>query len=256
MREKGIIITGIEIQESGSDILIQFEQVLYLLGKMELMGLLVSLKFLAQIGGFHFKTQKQLAKLIGLSEPTFIRKRRELEKLGLIEIRDENGKRIIDLKFLSRLKFFKSSSNYQELLKYMDKSAKSLSRADEKEGQLDLTHSIYNILSHKTNNKGIIKGIIKRYPKEHYNIVLNAFKKYKGVGLFGPEIPQHLRAIKTMFKAGRKPKQIVSFMKWLNKYENEIPWVGNWTIWTVQKKIHEFLAGKLKVSDEPETKPL
>jgi hypothetical protein len=226
------------------------------LGKLDLIGLLVSLKLLARIGGFEFKKQKEMAKLIGLSEPTFIKKRRELEELKLLEIHDEGNKRTMHLKFLSRLKFFKLPKGLPQQLDYLDKSAKSLSLVSEETGQLPLKSNIYNINS---TEKDIIdnKVSITKFSKEDYTIVLNAYEKYKGVGLFGPEIKQHLRAIKMMFLASRKPNEIVKFMEWLHNNENnpETSWVRNWTIWTVQKKIPEFLAGKLKGEVE-ESEPL
>ena len=54
---------------------------------------------------------------------------------------------------------------------------------------------------------------------------------------------------------GENIYEIMDFMQWLHDNENneEAPWVRTWTIWTVQKKIPEFLAGKLKtksVEDE------
>ena len=52
-----------------------------------------------------------------------------------------------------------------------------------------------------------------------------------------------------MFKSNRKPKDIIAFMKWLNENESneETAWVKTWTIWTVQKKMAEFLGGKLDI---------
>ena len=52
-----------------------------------------------------------------------------------------------------------------------------------------------------------------------------------------------------MFQADHKPKEIIDFMKWLhdNEKNEETAWVKTWTIWTVQKKIAEFVGGKLAV---------
>jgi hypothetical protein len=99
------------------------------------------------------------------------------------------------------------------------------------------------------------KNIQKREKKEKesfgkikYNRVLEAYHKYKGVSLKGPEQNQVFKAAKEMFLAERTLEQIEAFMRWLKENEEnpETPWVKNWTIWTVQKKLPEFLAGKLK----------
>jgi cellobiose-specific phosphotransferase system component IIB len=124
-------------------------------------------------------------------------------------------------------------------------------------GQQPIFDNIYNNTS-KTNNTNNInnnitntdKPIKQSFPNEDYNLVLDAFRKYKGVGLVGPEVLYHKRAIKLMFEAKHTPKEIIDFMKWLkeNEKNEEQPWVKMWTIWTVQKKIPEFLGGKLKIS--------
>jgi len=261
--EKNIIVQSVTDPLAAKDIFFQFEKGLFLLGKPDLIGFLMSLLLLNQIGYINFRTQKQLATLMGFSEPTFIKKRKELEKMGLIEIKDVGNRRVIDLRILSRLKFFKLPKEYIKQLDYIDRAIKSLTILEEKQGQLLLTHSIYNNNINNTNNNinnnninntnsinsNTNKPIYTRYPAEDYTMVLNAYKKYKGVGLIGPEVDQHRRAIKTMFRANRKPKEIVDFMEWLSKHENDekTPWVRTWTIWTVQKKIHEFVSGKLKV---------
>lgn len=247
---QSVIIEGVTFDRTQSDLLLQFEKSLILLGKSDLIGLLFSLFFLEQIGYVNFKTQKQLAKKVGLSEPTFINKRNELERLKIITIIESGGRRTIHLNFLSRLKFFKLPIDPTKQDEYLDNMAKSVTLIGPEEGQLPLTHSIYNNNTHNTNNtKSTNTNDNTRYPKEDYNIVLTAFKKYKGVGLFGPEVGQCLRAIKTMFRAGRRPKEIIEFMKWLhdNETNEETSWVKTWTIWTVQKKLPEFVAGKLKV---------
>jgi len=107
--------------------------------------------------------------------------------------------------------------------------------------------------------KDIPKGIsrkAKSFPRETYNLILEAYQKYKGIKLNGTEflIPQ--RAIKLMLRDERKPEEIINFMKWLNENESTIPWVRMWTIWTVRKKIAEFLAGKLKAPDWDDSTPL
>lgn len=83
---------------------------------------------------------------------------------------------------------------------------------------------------------------------EEYSTVLNAYMKYKGIELRGEEIKDTGFVIKKMFDSQRTSQQIIEFMKWLKEHENceEYPWVRFWTITTVQKKLPEFIAGKLK----------
>jgi hypothetical protein len=186
-----------------------------------------------------------------LSEPTFISKRKQLEAMGLIKIIINSNKMVMDLKFLSRLKFFKLPLDASKQSDYIDNAVKTLVPMDEKEDLLKENDNIYNIYNtNNINNKDnniLVKG--KTFPKQDYDIVITAYKKYKGVGLVGPEVAYHLKAIKLMFQADRKVKEIVDFMKWLhdNEKNEETTWVKTWTIWTVQKKLPEFVAGKLNV---------
>lgn len=248
-KEINAVIKRIVIEEITFDLITQFETVLVLSHRPDLIGFCVLLKFYNQINLLTSLNQKQLAILMGLTEPTFIKRRKELEVIGLLEVKVEGNHRIYRLKFFKNLKFFKCPKSFGQTLDYLDKSRKSLTISSEETQQLTLNPIIYNnILSLKSKNKYINNKNIKRYPKEYYTIVLRAFSKYKGVKLSGPEIPQHLRPIKMMFKANHKPKEIVDFMKWLHDHEDDerTSWARLWTIWTVQKKIPEFLAGKLK----------
>ena len=154
--------------------------------------------------------------------------------------------------FLSRLKFFKLPQDPIKQRNYLIRIRKTIIPISGKTGQMTLSRSIYiynNKYNNNINNIYTKKNKKVKFPKENYTLVLQAFKKYKGVALYGPEIAQHLRAIKTMFKSNRKPKEAIDFMRWLSAHEQDsnTPWVKNWTIWTVQKKLAEFLAGKLKV---------
>lgn len=273
--EKKIIVQEVIIRNENQDLLLQFEQSLVLLGNPELFGFLSSLILLNQIGYIHFKTQKQLAEKIGFSEPTFISKRKKLEELGLIEIVDKGRRRIVNLKNLSRLKNFKLPTNLDEQSKYIDNSRhfiiESAKNEASKDPKSDLSDNIYiyntnksNIINNNNNNINnninnntesinnnnvIAKEKKETFLREDYNLILEAYKKYKGVELMGPEIAYHMRAIKMMFQAMHKVQEIINFMKWLHDNQNneETSWVRTWTIWTVQKKINEFVAGKLKV---------
>ena len=79
--------------------------------------------------------------------------------------------------------------------------------------------------------------------------VAQAYQKIKGINPQGKEWFPILQSIKTMFMSGRRPEEIISFMKWLNESEEE--WTRNWTINTVRLKLPEFLAGKLQKEKEP-----
>ena len=261
MVETKILIESVEDETKNKDITIQFEKVLTLLGQPELLGLMISLVFLDQIGFIQFKTQKRLAQVLGFSEPTFIRKRKILEQIGLLEVKEmpNSNRKRINLKFLSRIKNFKLPDIPEKQVKYLLSCLDSLYSRETKEGQLRIeglknfkSSSIYKyILSTVINNNTSNNAKKVTFPKADYDRVIKAFQRYKGVGLVGPEIPQHLRAVKTMFKAGRKPKEIIAFMKWLHDHEDDerTPWVKTWTIWTVQKKMAEFVAGKLKLKN-------
>ncbi len=86
------------------------------------------------------------------------------------------------------------------------------------------------------------------FPQAWYNLVLNAYVKNKGVTLSKNEFMIPMKAAKTMFEAGRKPKEIIAFMEWIKAHENEeeYRWLKMWTMYTVAKKLPEFLAGKFE----------
>lgn len=262
MGEKSVLIQQMKDEAHGRDLSIQFEILIALLGQPELLGLLVSLLFLNQIGFIKYKTQKQIAKLLGFSEPTFIKKRRALEEIGLIEIDAYSAGSVLNLKFLSRLKNFKLPSEPDKQVEYLVRTLDAVYSQDKEDGQLSLSglknfksSSIYiyivSKLLNNTSNINIKSTSNTKYPKQDYILVLEEYQMCKGVGLQGTERMQALRAIKTMFKSNRKPKDIVAFMRWLKEHSNdpEHRWVRLWTIWTVQKKLPEFLAGALDAPD-------
>lgn len=275
INEKKLLIR-VETEKGGSPIIIPIEVGFILWGRVDLIGLYVSLVFLSEITSDYI-TQPRLAKIIGFSYPIYLKKRKELEQKGLLQVKIENhnftriilaSKRLWGLKESLRgsLTFLKTPPtlwNDKEFLNYIDNAGKTLTKAliegSKEVGQLELVDNIYINSSSKNNitdNSKINKIVNKviTYPKEDYNLVIDAFKKYKGVGLMGPEITYHLRAIKLMFQAEHKPKEIIDFMKWLhdNEKNEETSWVKTWTIWTVQKKLPEFVGGKLKVGNSIE----
>lgn len=112
--------------------------------------------------------------------------------------------------------------------------------------QADLKSATNNNLSSFITSKLLIND---EYTVEEYISVLKAYMYYKEIELRGKETYSVLYTIKDMFEAKRKKEQIINFMKWLKQNEDDehYLWVRSWTIGTVQKKLPEFLAGKLEI---------
>lgn len=93
---------------------------------------------------------------------------------------------------------------------------------------------------------------VQRFPKILYNQVLNAYIKYSGVPRKGNELSWAYKATRNMFLAGRKPKEIIEFMKWISEHcdESEFKWLKHWTMETVRKKLPDYLAGRLQGEEE------
>lgn len=81
---------------------------------------------------------------------------------------------------------------------------------------------------------------LKKFPKEDYLKVERVYIKLKRIHLQGDEWLPVLKEIKTMFKSGRTPDEIIKCMKWMSQDEF---YKNKWTIATVRKKIPEFLGG-------------
>ena len=265
MSDKKLVIKEIVEKKQGAPLVVPNEVLLLLLDKPNLLSLLLGLSFLSQLNVPVFVTQPQLSKLLGLSYLTFLKRRKKLEELGLLTTDVVSGNFTkIELKtdltfglinFIRGHKDFIRPKNFSELVKYIDKSRKYIVEGLAKKGQMALTDAIYNIKSSSPPSSNTTP--IKRYPRVNYTRVIEAYNKYKGISLKGPEVAQGMRAIKTMFKADRTPEQIIGLMKWFSDHEDDEDksWIRSWTIWTVQKKLPEFVAGKLKerkVGDELE----
>lgn len=93
-----------------------------------------------------------------------------------------------------------------------------------------------------------MKEVFKRrrrvFPKAHYNLILREYQRLKGIKLGGYEAKPILQAVKSMFLDNRTVEQIIHCMRWFAKSKQE--WTKYWTIHTIQKKLPEFLAGKLE----------
>lgn len=263
-------------------LLIPIETIVIMWLDKDLARIYLCYMFLGKIETEFMLSQKKTAELMGLNFATYLKRRRELVDKGLIEVTNENSSFVkirLDIEKLWEVLKINTTGiknytplfhfkTFEELLNYTKNTGKSITEELKKQkinvGQTALLDNIYIYNTPNKNDKNNYRIPINNnitnnnintkvtYPKEDYEMVINAFKKYKGVGLMGPEVSYHMRAIKMMFQAERTPKQIIDFMKWMhdNERNEETPWVKTWTIWTVQKKIAEFVGGKLKVADE------
>jgi len=193
--------------------------------------------------GYCFASNEWLGKQLGLTKGTTSNLVSSLVDKGLLE---REVKRDKDNKIIERRLFPLSINQHRGINSIMDRGINATIEGSNREKKEK---------KEKKENT-IAKRKIEKFPKVDYVLVLNAYQKYKGVKLSGPEFLVPMRAIKTMFKAKRKPEEIISFMRWLNENEEVIPWVRTWTIWTVQKKIAEFSAGKLEVIKKDDSTPL
>ncbi len=87
------------------------------------------------------------------------------------------------------------------------------------------------------------------YNTNDYVTVITSYMQHKGIELKGNEIKNTFFVVKKIFESERTTQQIIQFMQWLKKHEGyeEYPWINSWTINTVQRKLPEFLANKLKI---------
>lgn len=116
---------------------------------------------------------------------------------------------------------------------------------------LDKWNSLIDFMQQRNKSKEIAskESVEAKYPNEDYIIVLNNYKKYRGVGVPVNYIAGYKKIIKKMFIAGYKPKDIVDCMQFFEKYKkiegNE--WMNSWHLGTLEKKIPMFMAKQLYV---------
>lgn len=191
-----------------------------------------------------------LAKRAGISAPTISRTIKKLLKRGWIEfIGTRPGKtrpvreyRIVDI-------WKENIQSYEKIVSQGNNLSEDSKTTETKiVSPVSLKKNQYK----RRNNTRKAKS----FPRENYNLILDAYQHYKGIKLSGPEFLSPQKAIKTMFEADRKPNEIIAFMKWTSENLNTVPWMRNWTLWTIQKKIAEFSAGKLKAPDWDDSTPL
>lgn len=93
--------------------------------------------------------------------------------------------------------------------------------------------------------------------KKSYVLVISEYMKYKGIKLIGYEVKDVFFIVKQMFESQRTPADIIRCMQWFKNHEDseEFLWIKSWTIRTVQRKLPEFIAGKLNAPTTEELYP-
>lgn len=242
----------IELSEEGELEFVTFriELLLYLIDKPRLLTMAVGLYTLLHMG-YTFKKQRELAQRLGLGWNTYLEYRDELGNIGVIALTQEGRKQKIQFKKLTSVGPIKLPEKNQDT--FLDKKKSEIRPVTKTDiatqQQLKIEAEIVERAKELVKKKEVKKKKEEtRFANEDYELVLNAYRKYKGVGLQGPEIQRAKRAIKQMFLAQRSIKQIVDCMKFFhdNQSNEEMRWVQSWTVETVMKKMPEFVAGKLK----------
>ena len=213
-----------------NDLTIQFETVLRLSDNPALLGFYTSLILLHQLQVVNLVNQDVLVDILGITKPTFTKRKKELCGRGLLEEEQVGRYKKLILKVLPQLPHFDPPNTPVGMAKYLK----------EQRANLGQTKELRTVR---------LEPKEKRFPANNYKVVLEAYKKYKGINIKGAEANIVKRAAKTMFKSERTVKNILDFMKWISENENKkgMEWLKSWTIWTVQKKMPEFVAKKLVV---------
>lgn len=247
-----------------SDIPLRFEAATLLLNNPDLFALYGQLQYLLQIGVLNALKQEEIAKAIGLSLPTYIARRNELRGLGLIDIERSGKNYTIYFMPIDRIGKFKMPLEREKRLAYVEKLKERIvvvspefvqKQADiyrEKEKQKKIEALVKEqVKKEKQKEKARQQREDVKFPEEDYEIVIRNYKKYKGVGLIGPDFLRAKKAVKQMFKSGHKPKEIVDCMIFFKSKQNDenYKWLQMWTIETVMKKMAEFKAGALRLPE-------
>ncbi len=237
------------------------EILILLLGRNNLTGFYVQLKVLSYLRFLNVLSQEEIRGFTGLSTATYNRYKKALIRIGLIgEVRQGHTK-LVQFYPVTRLPYIirpKDPKDYAKWYKGLKQKIEILT--PDKLVQLQLIEQkeqfqlhIEGIVDEKVKEKEekrveAKKKEEKKFPNEDYEIVLSAFRKYKRVGLIGPEVIRAKHAIKQMFLAQRTPKQITECIQFFAEHQGEedYRWLSSWTLETVMKKMPEFLAGQLR----------
>jgi hypothetical protein len=210
-----------------------------------------------------FETNSDVFLPVSLKVGEFI-----IGRLSTVEYTDlsesEYKNRFIKLQRMGIIKVIKTTNKYT-LCGWLKNSFIDLNLEYEIDQQNNQQVSDQSTTNNNTNNlNSFIDMFINKYltnkdtnTHEQYGYVLREYMRCKGIELKGKEIIDTLFVIKKMFDSERTSEQIVNFMEWLKKFENDEDhiWIRMWTINTVQKKLPEHLSGKLKIQTTEDTYP-
>lgn len=246
---------------STADVVLPFDLVTFCIGRVDLLGFILHLYYAEQTRLATGNKIVNLSRFMGITPNTFKMKRQELIDAGALEI-VKNGKRSYTrINKISRLPTFELPTDFEAALAYIEQAKKQLyffnkkvlqdmermQREQERKEVVD-TRVKELLKKEQEKKKRQEQREAIKFPAENYTMVINGYKKYKQVGLVGPEVLRAKRAIKQMFLAQRTPKQILDCMKFFAEHKKDkgFEWLRSWTLETVMKKIPEFLAGQLK----------
>lgn len=251
-----MLITFVDNRQA-NDLILQFETALLLRNRPDLIGIIVYIDLIIKLKFLDIKNQEELANELGLSENTYKKRRDELVALGVIDVTKAGKLIVVTLNNVKRIAKFELPKDSKIRKEYVDSFKSKIVAENNEYKKLQEDQQAQLVIDAKIAEKAKIiakkkeQAILKeeqRFPGEDYRSVLDAFCKYKGIGLMGPEVNRAKHAIKQMFLAKRSVKEIVDCIKFFASYQNdeEFKWMKQWTLETVMKKMPEFVAGKLK----------
>lgn len=238
---------------------VKFEINTFLSDKNNLSGFYHNLFYYLCIKLLNSVSIEEIAKVMKIAVSTFNIYRDTLERFGLITIKQMGKNKIIVFNSVKNLRNFElPEKGYDNYLEKKRKEIIIISPEYVKQ-QMDL----YNTQQAQLRISGLVKDEVEKvekqkveakkkeeqkFPNENYEMVLSAFKKYKKVGLLGPEVVRAKHAIKQMFLAQRTPKQIIDCIYFFSEHQRDedYKWLQSWTLETIMKKMPEFIGGQLK----------
>lgn len=248
-------------------------EVIFILRKYPmLLEFYVLLQWASTFPRMQFATQKTVIALMNLTPHQFASRLKRLVDLGVLEIKKDGGWN--SYCFVNVPKYSINEHNFpenktHEVKVWADLVGVTLTEAmaGTRSVPLDITKDsispntsmgidINTIISNTIlNYKNSIKvhkvnsqSVNTTYPKEWYGVVLETYRKSKGIEVRKYETQIVLRVCKALFADGYTVEDIVALMSWMKANEDDQDngvWVKHWNINTVQKKMAEFKAGKL-----------
>lgn len=181
--------------------------------------------------GYCWASNKYFAELYGKSETWISLTIKKLEQKGYVKSEvnrikgNERKIKIVDPPIYVKLK--------TSLSKVKDPSLSKV-----KDNNININNK-YNITSPVGEGASSQKRKNIVFPKKNYTAVIEKYQSLKGITLQGKEFEPVQQSIKTMFMSQRAPNDIIACMQWLAAGKE--PWMANWTIDTVKKKLPEFM---------------